>query len=69
MSNIQSPFSVDDRGEFRFTLVLEANSLEANSLMFDNREELRSYIDRLTNSSGLKEDLNSKIQVWKDKNK
>lgn len=68
---IISPFTVDEKAEFKFSLVLESTSLNANSLMDSdgNNNELKARLDRLANNSGLKEYLKDAIKTWKEKHK
>lgn len=73
MSKIEVPFSLDEKDEFRFTLVLESRSVESHSMM-DSGDNKAKIIDRLRKAiidddMRLHHILDQAAKEWKEKHR
>lgn len=68
MSKIAIPFHIEGHPEFRFSLTLESNSVEAHSLLDsgDNKERIKSILDSARRYDRLSDLLEELVKKWKE---
>ena len=71
MSKIESPFHIDEEAEFRFTLSLQSNSVNAHSMLDsgDTKERIKYILDSITKDPRFRRTLEMQMLDWKEKHK
>ena len=71
MSKIEIPFHIKGNPEFRFSLVLESNSVNAHSLMDSStlRPDMERIMDSMVRDPRFMTTLERHLINWKEKHK